>query len=1056
LKNEKSPYNEAVANAVNAYARAGSRNRGLLSGLSRRIDVSKRPWLLVGGERGSGKSTFFARSGAAYEFVYPESGVTSGGGVPRWFFAGNAVYIDAPGVIVSSPDKWRTLCGIVPKHKFLQRRAIDGLLLFVDIYELIAMDRERLNRLAADLRSQADAVAIATGYEAPVYFVFSKADRIDGFCEFFSDSEIAGCIPYLGVTIGDSDFGRPPCEVFGRHYRGLYDELADLCMMRVVSADNAKDYGRNRLLYRFLSQFLLAEIPITAFFTEFFRQRGRRGRDGARFCGFYFTSSKQAGDDFGFTGGAALSGRLISDAIPNAKVKIREAGAWALPCYIKKAVVYSLVALVWAAALLLFAGGGVRDAMHLRALQSDLASIFAGEPTVGNQFAALERLRASYGYLHGSVKAPGRLIFRTESARAKVRGAYIAASERIIVEPAARFLESSIARRIAGRSGELLGDEHRALYRDLEMYLLLAGGNQVKGVNADSIAYRLGLSLKKTFRVDEEILMANISAVAKLSAEGRYKAIADPKTVQSARERLAAAPRATAVYAGAVDKLLSQRRPLSISQYIGGSELLRYGRDIGDVYTRAGWEQAAYPELIKASKAPFKADWVMGPVTSAVNEEKLLNELVSLYTDDLCRRWLDFIRNVHVNINPGLPALSRDLDMLASRDSEVKRMLATVCSLATEPAGGLIAAQGAPVSVSSIKGQISKLRGSAASFTHSVKDPFAEAHKFFEPLRSFLTAGAFDDYQKSIGALADKIRLCGERGGYASVFASRGEDPLKDCRRKLDRAWAGMPAAVSAPLKRVFEPPLDIAASALAKAVAEEIEESWSAEVVNHYNSKLSGRYPLDKSGNDLAWSDFEEFFKPQGGVLWKYRDKHLAGLTERTSRGWEGAGRSASLPLSMDEGILRCYNGAERVADNFFKKDGKAKRYELVFYPFKSSSGDVQFFMGEKQLAFQGSLPETVTRTQGNPGEEAIVLRLTTADKAQEEMRFTGEWGLVRFFEAGKVDRMGNDRYRVGWRINVRNIYTANITTVVQSNTEALFEQGVMKEFAVPKKVFK
>jgi type VI protein secretion system component VasK len=189
---------------------------------------------------------------------------------------------------------------------------------------------------------------------------------------------------------------------------------------------------------------------------------------------------------------------------------------------------------------------------------------------------------------------------------------------------------------------------------------------------------------------------------------------------------------------------------------------------------------------------------------------------------------------------------------------------------------------------------------------------------------------------------------------------------------------------------------------------------------------------------------------------LWKYCDKNLSGIAERTSRGWEGAGRSVQLPLSLSDDVLRCLNGAERIAGNFFKKDGAAKRHEMIFRPIKSSSGAAMLLAGDKLFDFKNGQPVTIGRQQGAETDEPLILRLTASDKAQEEMRFTGEWALIRLFEAGKVDKLGNDKYRVSWRLNVRGIYAADITAAVQSNTGALFYKTAIDGFAVPEKVFR
>jgi len=1028
----------------------------LITKISHYVNTSKKPWFLTDGPRYAGKSSFLTESGVSFASVDDDGPIGS-----RLFITADAVYIDPPSSMASASDDVRAaFYRRLLRRKFLRRRAFDGLLIVIDIQELLRAETDAATqyKIGADLRLRADAVAAATGYDVPVYFIFNKIDTLDCFKDFFGDKGnaggAAGRLPVLGAVSGGRDSMAASVHAvttFVSRFREVCADLSEVCVRNVISADNPGHYDKNCRLYRFLTRFTLAETPIASFIKGFFRPRGN---DNVRFCGFFFTSSNGNAP-------SALSGKIVGDIIPKTPYRAK-AAAGTLSHYIGKAGSYILTGLLWAALVSLLVGGGLRDAAYIRSTQTELTEIFKNGAEPANQFAALEKLRLSNEYLQGKFRYPWRLIFGTEKVNDAVRRAYAAASERIAAEPAARYLEESIKRRIAEHPNELPALERSALYGDLSAYLLLTSGNHITGIDTDSMARRIGPAFKNINGARDDVVIANIYTTVKSAAEGIYKNVpADNAVIEAAREKLAAAPQAAAIYASVMDKLSSTHNSLPMPRITGGGGLLKYGRDVSDLYTRSGWENAVFPEFIKASKEPIKADWVTGPAAAALSGEKLLSELASLYADDLGRRWLDFIRNTYVNVRPNLPSLARDLELLAARDCETERMLAAVCSLATQQPADLSLSNSSDKSASSIKKQVSgavnKLRGGAAMITHDISDPFAEARTAsFAHVEAFMKNGALDAYRSGLGKLAEKIRVCGDRGSYVPFIARGADDPLRECRLALDRAYASMPAHVSASVKRIFESPLDIAAAALTKAVTDELEESWKAEVVNPYVNKLINRYPIDKKGNDAAWSDFEEFFKPQSGILWKYCDKNLSGIAERTSRGWEGAGRSVSLPLSLNDEILRRLNDAERITDNFFKKDGTPKRHEIIFRPIKSSNGEAALLIGDKTFDFKNGQQVTIGRQQGAETDEPLTVRLTAADKAQEEMRFTGEWAALRLFEAGKIDRLGNDRYRINWKLNVRGIYTANITAAVQCNTAALFDKTVIESFNVPSKVFR
>jgi type VI secretion system protein ImpL len=1027
-------YENAISAAFDCYAG----EHGLLRRLSRKIDACRKPRFVIGGNDKSGKTSFAAKSGLKFDFVHSGGTLTNGNEAPRWFFSEKAVYIDTH----SASEGWADLCFALKKRKSLRRRAVDGLLFVIDINEFLAMDRASANQFASELREQADTLVRISGYEIPAYFIFTKSDKIEGFSEMFSDKQAANLPPVLGTLIGNSSSKIPVAEIFSSHYMEVYNDISDLCLLKVLRTGEIEN---SKQLYRFSYEFLLAESKLAAFFTEFFKYRGRTA---PRFCGFFFTSSKMGK-------ASVLSSGLLGETIPNAKFRIRETGAGSLFYWMKKISVHLLMALICVILIFGIAGSGVRDALHMRTLSTELSALLENEPTLENQFEALEKLRLSYNHLQGRFKSPGRLIFGTGKARENIRGAYIAASWQVMVNPAARHLETTIAQ----HPTRLTTEEHLALYQSLKAYLLLTGGERVRANDLDDIVTvfeeALKISLGQRYSaLNERIVRDNINTVTRFAADGRYENRANQRLVQTARERLTVAPNANVVYRTVMEKLRAERRPVPMARIVGGSGILRYGNEVSALYTREGWEQLVLPEFINASKDPFRADWVMGPVQMQVDEAKLLTELSALYVADLSRRWLDFIRNTQINLSGDI---ARNLEHLASRESEVRKMLTAVCSLATqEPAGGAVEAS---TQTSTLRGQItnvsSRLRGGSDNVVHDIPDPFVEAKKTFESIDSFLKNGGFDEYQRALGDMSERLKEGDERGGFTRTFAAQGEDPIAISRNILSRVYANMPSAVSAALRRVLESPLDASSGTLVRKIVSELEESWETEVAAHFNSRLAGRYPFDKDGSDLSWSVFEDFFKPRSGILWKYYEENLSGLTERTPRGYERRSRrTLSVPVLISDEALNAYNRAARITNIFFRADGSPRHREITFHPIRSSSGEAQFWIGNQQLSFESGLPITTNHLYGSIGDETIILRLTTSERAQEELRFRGEWAMSRFFSAGQIEKLGRDRYRVTWRMNVRNIYTANIMTVAQSDSEVLFDEKIMQGFTVPTKI--
>jgi type VI protein secretion system component VasK len=763
---------------------------------------------------------------------------------------------------------------------------------------------------------------------------------------------------------------------------------------------------------------------------------------------------------------AVFSNRvLLNEVIPGAKHSIREAGEGTLFHRVKKIFRGLLVVLFWVIAGILIPGSGLRDALHIRAVKTELAALFEAAPTLENQYAALSTLLQSYEFLQGKYVPRGRMIFGTGKARAAIIDVYLSASREILVIPAVDRLEASILQRTE-RGGEPTADEHQRLYRSLEAYLLLTGGYPPNApafdiaAVAEAVERSLRVSLGQHYNpIDPQIVQDNIRAVVRFAASGYLSVPPNQTVVTTAREKLARTPRAETIYTATMERLRPPQRAVPMNRIAGKSELIHHGREMSVLYTREGWEQTVYAALIDASKDPFRNNWVTGPARVPVDEEKLLSELVALYTKDLSGRWLDFIRSTAVNLPSDLTAFSGDLEKLSLQRSEIGRTLAIACSLATQPplATTMPEISSKKTSVASIKGQVSgltnKLRGDLLNLTRNMPDPFVEAKKTFEPVEEFLTGDGFLKYRNNLSELSKIIKQCAEHGGFVAAFASRGENPISQTRKNLAGAYANMPVEASPIIKRLLEAPLDHAATILARAVSAELEEAWSGEVTKYFNEKLAARYPFDKNAPDAPYKDFEEFFKPQSGVLWRHIDKNLTGLIERTPRGWVLVSTPPISVFVSDE-ALHSINRADRIAAAFFRNDGSASQQDISFSPFRSSFGTAHFMIGDKPFDFSGGLPVTVSRSSG--AAETIVLQITSAGRDAGELRFAGEWSLARLFDAARVESLARSRYNARWSVNVQNIYTAHVTSVVQSNAAALFDESIVRGFDVPARVLR
>lgn len=164
------------------------------------------PWYLVTGPAGSGKTTFL-REGFPADVIYTPD--ASRGADQQVFitpYVGRqAVIFDTDGAL-ADPDDGNLLHRRLREHWLgwlLQKRTrqpLNGLILTLDLPDLLTADKRRHEQLVQTLRGQLQAIRQALHSSLPVYIVLTKLDLLAGFAAWFRALDRNGRDSILGVT----------------------------------------------------------------------------------------------------------------------------------------------------------------------------------------------------------------------------------------------------------------------------------------------------------------------------------------------------------------------------------------------------------------------------------------------------------------------------------------------------------------------------------------------------------------------------------------------------------------------------------------------------------------------------------------------------------------------------------------------------------------------------------------------------------------------------------------------------------------------------------------
>lgn len=455
-------------NMLEAIATIKTSKLGLTRGAAALYEL---PWYMIIGNPAAGKSSAIARSGLS--FPIPGNKALQGVGGTRncdWFFTTDGILLDTAGRYSVQDDdraEWFSFLDLLKKHR--SKAPINGILIAVSVAELVAGPTSATHELAKSLRTRVQELTERLGVHAPVYVVFTKADLVAGFTDFFADTERTERDRIWGATLRYNRRSAPQDVLgfFDEHFDELYDGLKEMSLANM---------GANRStqmrpgVFTFPLEFAAIKTPLRAFLSTLFEENTYQFKPVFR--GFYFTSALQEGSvqdlsskrvanrfDLALReqkGGevAEQSGYFLLDLFR----KVIFADKELVKRYTNPSTARWKVAAFFGATILLGCalGGWSWSYMGNRQLvanvQSDLdkvAKLQAGRADLQSRLEALDilqdRIEQLDKYHRETPLALGFGLYQGEALARKLRDEYFAGVRAVMVEPVTASLETMLA-----------------------------------------------------------------------------------------------------------------------------------------------------------------------------------------------------------------------------------------------------------------------------------------------------------------------------------------------------------------------------------------------------------------------------------------------------------------------------------------------------------------------------------------------------------------------------------------------------------------------------------
>ncbi|MGK4003722.1 type VI secretion system membrane subunit TssM [Sorangium sp. So ce1036] len=253
------------------------------------------PWYVMVGPPGAGKTTALRHSGLVFPYLDPErTGVRGVGGTRNceWWFTNEAILLDTAGRYTTESDdhdEWMAFLETLLEYR--EHKPLNGVIVAVSLSELLDASDDQIDQTAKKIRARIDEMQRTLHMILPVYVLFTKADLVAGFAEYFGDLKKSERAQPWGATVRLDERKDEPGKIFDREFDVLVERLHARLTKRLIGERNREAKEK---IFQFPLEFAGVKRNLSDFMAAAFAPSA--GAAPAPILrGFYFTSGVQEG-----------------------------------------------------------------------------------------------------------------------------------------------------------------------------------------------------------------------------------------------------------------------------------------------------------------------------------------------------------------------------------------------------------------------------------------------------------------------------------------------------------------------------------------------------------------------------------------------------------------------------------------------------------------------------------------------------------------------------------------------------------------------------------------
>ncbi len=1054
-----------------------------------RTHLATLPWYMFIGPPGAGKTTALRNCGLKFPLADTPGGSDSLKGVAGtrncdWWFTDEAVLIDTAGRYTTQDSHaevdqaaWLGFLKLLKQHR--KRQPLNGVIVSISLSDLAANTEEERLTHARAIRRRVRELQDELGVRIPVYVLFTKADLISGFVEFFAKLSREERDQVWGTTFpldtGTDDEG----SVAG--FRAGFDALLGRLNERVLDRlQDETDLRRRRLIHGFPQQLATLRDVANDFLTECFRPSRLEARPLLR--GVYLTSGTQDGTpidrllgamaaDFGLPRQAvsAFSGqgrsfflsRLMKDvifgeaALVGMDPKVERRNRYiSYGTYAACATVLLGLAGVWLAS---YIGnteliGRVHASAELYNSQiADLAKRGPLDMDLEAVVPPLNTLRSvRRGYDEQDAAIPTNLTFglyQGEKLGAAASDAYIRALGGLLLPRLIARLETELAAQVANPP---------LLYPLLKVYLVL--GRQGP-LDKDLAMLWISRHLLTSYPGDDyaakrEALLAHADAML---SRPIGKIPLDENLIARAREVLTKVPLADYSYGRIMgSKRVQALGPWTVADKGGPAAAQvfelnsRRPLDAGvpGIFTWAGYHDVFLSVLPSVTHDLSEDAWVLGKaqrdaLTVAKDTNKLRRDVMGLYLLEYERKWDDMLADIAIKPFGGNMRQAMDqLALLAAPISPFREVLTSVDAqtqlsraaasdaavAAAQAKGGKVAARVGGLAGSEVRSGMGRLQAEGLSILNEAfgndasgkpVDPASRVDDHFKVLHDFVTGA--EGRPSGMETTIKKFQGMYDNFNQVSNAPNQGAALLNQVA-----GGGGAAAAQVAEMAKDMPKPVAAMMGSVAKSVEDVKKAGAGQEVANAWRSQILplcdaafNRFPMVAgSPADVPVDDFAKLLGP-AGLMDQFFAQYIKPFADITKKPWRWASPD-QIPAGLAPASITVFERAAQIRDALFS-DGKQVqvRFELVPVMLDPQVAKISVDIAGDRLEGNHGPPEKHRfQWPGTGGKTLVRVTMTPASGGNEQVvEKDGPWALLRLLDTARITPSGQpDKFKLAF----------------------------------------